>query len=257
LDDLILAPLHRLIDVGEHPERRVLLQVEPRTRELAPAMPAVQLREHKDDAAAGTKVPHLEQSRDSRAVHTFERAEVEDHVTARHPRAILRARGHIGENAVGGAEEDEAADLQDMDLVALLPQQLAQRLRTLDIAVELGAGQLLFDHADPAVANDEDDDRDHEPECHALHVAEAGDDQDDEHQHGIVDRRQPEIRVVEPFGQQPDTDEQQHATDQRCRQVRQEGRAGDQAKEARPPEITPIIRLDAPIRCPSRDPLKA
>ena len=125
------------------------------------------------------KVAELDQAQHRRGVEAGHRAEIEHHIAD--GLVPLRLDGPLDplEQAVGGAEEDEARQPEHMDALALLAQQSRLLRRALDIAGEFLPREVAADHADAAIAQ-----REHEAGAdHAEHDAHEISEIDDDERH--------------------------------------------------------------------------
>ena len=171
----VLAPLDRLVAAAEH-LMRPLAAEEVRLLEARPHDVA-QTREAERDAILLAKIAQLDQAQHRRGVQPGDGAEIEHHIA--HGLVPLRLDGALDalEQAVGGAEEDEAREPEHVNALALLAQQPRLLRRALDIAGEFLPRQVAPDHADTAIAQREHQAGADHADHHAHEIAKIDDDQ--------------------------------------------------------------------------------
>ena len=145
---------------------------------------------------------------------------------------ICGSGSNIVEERIGGAEENEALEFEDMESAAMGFKQALVGGRTLDIALDVGAGEDMGDDADAAVIVNEEEHGGEQAESNAFEVTEGGHDGDDQDHDAVIGAAEFRAAVIEPFDEEVKSLIEEDGAEDEFGNEGESLRAGEQGKTA-------------------------
>src|SRR5512140_1133212 len=177
------------------------------------------MRPDHPDAIGGRQLAQPRDTKYRGGVEARDALEVEYQVAQLLPGCIPKTRPHFLQNALDCAEEDKALQSQDVDLLTMLREQIAMRLRTIHVAVEDLPIQHVADNIHAAICDHKEDGGNEHACGNALEEAEGHNDPEDEPYEEIIGGRQEFPRVDQPLHQEPEPEIQQQPAEHHLRDV--------------------------------------